>query len=222
MIVLGVVAISTTVSLRERAERIALIQSTLNTRVMALDSSVWAYRLATDGLGDYMGDANEADVQYAAIENARAEVRSRMAEFEAAYAGFGEQLPDQYGSFAQSVEEYGLIVDERTLPSFEAEDRERYRSADRDLDRVGIQLGSSVERLQAFIDEILADETTGAARQASRAIVTLLVVIAAGALGGLVLGWVSSGRIKSGIVGIQSTIEAIRSEERRVGKECPV
>ena len=106
MIVLCAVAVSTTVSLRDRTERIAMIQSTLNARVMALQSSVWSYRLATGGLGDYMGEADEAGPQFVAIDGAHGAVTAEMRAFEDIYAGIGEAVPDQYGSFALSVNEY--------------------------------------------------------------------------------------------------------------------
>ncbi|MBM7496256.1 methyl-accepting chemotaxis protein [Oerskovia paurometabola] len=209
MIVLGAVAVSTTVSLRERTETIATIQSTLNARVMALQSSVWSYRLATGGLGDYMGEPEEAGPQFVAIDGAHGAVTAEMRAFEDIYAGIGEPVPDQYGSFALSVNEYISIVEERKLPAFEAGDRAAFRSADTDLDNVGQQMGGALDRLQSYIDDILAGETEAAASEASTAIVTLVVIIAVGALGGLAFGWITSGRIKRAIVGVQRTVEAI-------------
>ncbi|WP_246857806.1 methyl-accepting chemotaxis protein [Oerskovia sp. KBS0722] len=209
MVVLGVVAVSTTVALRERTETIATIQSTLNARVMDLQSSVWSYRLATGGLGDYMGEPDEAGPQFVAIDGAHGSVTAEMRAFEDIYAGIGEPVPDQYESFALSVNEYISIVEDRKLPAFEAEDRAAFRSADTDLDRVGQQMGGALDRLQSYIDDILAGETAGAASEASTAIVTLVVIIAVGAFGGLAFGWVTSGRIKKAIVGVQRTVEAI-------------
>ncbi|WP_030153618.1 HAMP domain-containing protein, partial [Oerskovia turbata] len=209
MIVLGAVAVSTTVSLRERTETIATIQSTLNARVMALQSSVWGYRLATGGLGDYMGEADEVRPQIEALNAALGTVRAEMTAFEGIYAGIGEAVPDQYGSFALAVNEYISIVEDRTLPAFEAGDRAAYRSADTDLEKVGQQVGGALDRLQSYIDDILAGETAGAEREASTAIITLVVIIAVGALGGLAFGWVTSGRIKTAIIGVQRTVEAI-------------
>ncbi|MBM7478494.1 methyl-accepting chemotaxis protein [Oerskovia jenensis] len=209
MIVLGTVAVSTTVSLRDRAERIATIQSTLNARVMALQSSVWSYRLATGGLGDFMGDPDEAGAQFVMIDGAHGVVLSEMSKFRAIYTEIGEPVPDQYGSFELSMTEYISIVEDTALPAFEAGNVTAYRSAGTDLDRVGEQVGGALDRLQSYIDDILAEETAGAAREASTAIITLVVVIAVGALGGLALGWVVSNRIRAGIVGVQRTIEAI-------------
>ncbi|MHA7135631.1 methyl-accepting chemotaxis protein, partial [Oerskovia turbata] len=208
MVVLGGVAISTTLSLRERTERIVTIQSTLNAGVMSLESSVWSFRLATERLGDYLGE-DGGSTQVAGLSDALTGVRAEMTAFEDLYALSGDALPDEYGSFKLAVGEYIGIVEERALPAFEAGDQAAYRSAGQDRDRVGQQVGASLDRLSAHIDDLLAEETSAAAAQASTTIVTLVVVIGIGAIGGLALGWVTSGRIRAAIVGVQRAVEAI-------------
>ncbi|MCV2394768.1 methyl-accepting chemotaxis protein [Actinotalea sp. M2MS4P-6] len=212
---IGTFATLQLISVKDEADRQATLQETVGLSADALSGAMWNVRMRVYAAAAALpSEKEEAGV---AVRTAFDDMNAAAADFVATYTAQIGTEPAAWADFTDAFDSYQVLVEGEMLDAAVADDRELFSqirtggAAD-----AGANLIAHLDELNADVVALMDEAAHQADATAARSITLTIVIVVAGALLVLVLGFLVAAGVLRSVVAVKRSVDALATGDLTV------